>query len=239
MRDRGVTLVELLVALAVFSVVMALIGFFMGQQSRVVSLSQSINEAEITARSVAEAVAQEFQLAGSRAVQVGDAVNYVDIEAGGCDGTNRDTCVFPVRVGSDGTISPPSVPADINGYAIRYRTSLDGAAPYCRRVDFAFVGTSLYRSDVDCAAGITAIDLDAALYATNVTSFAVDFECSDSTVDPGPDPAACYGVSDAFVRQASVTVGVQVGGRTPTAAEMSFVALTANLRPSVSYSDPD
>lgn len=149
MRDRGVTLIELLIAMTVMSVILAVIAVFMAQQSRVVALSQSINEAELTARTVAEAVLQDMQLAGSRAVYMNGVVSYADISSG-CNESSRSACVAATQVGALGAITTPGSAADINGYTISYRTSLVPASP-CRRIDFAFVGTSLYRSDRACA----------------------------------------------------------------------------------------
>lgn len=251
-RRSGMTLIEMLVAMAILGIVFAILAAFMVQQTRAVALSQAINEAEVTARVIAEAVAQDFQLAGSRAVRVGNSVNYEVIEAGGCDDNNRDRCVLPTSVTSSGAVSEAGTET-INGYAIFYRTSLDEADPNCRRVDYAFVNDAVYRSDVRCSSAVSDFDLDVSLFATDVLAFSVRFECGidtsaggDPTDDPaddptdGPtdDPTKCYEGDDDFVRQAFVTVRVRSPGRVAAEGEMTLGALTPNLRPSVSYVDP-
>ena len=235
-RKSGVTLIEMLIAMAILGIMFGVIAAFMAQQSRAVALSQAINEAEVTARVIAEAVAQDFQLAGSRAVRIGTTVNYGVIAAGGCDEDNRRTCVIPTSVASDGSITENASGNAINGYAIFYRTSLDQIDPNCRRVDVAFVDGAVYRSDVECGVGITAIDLDAALFATDVTGFGVRFTCSDASLNPGADPRGCY-VADDYVRQAFIDVTVRTTGRIEAEGGMELAALTPNLRPSVRYSD--
>ena len=232
----GVTLIEMLIAIAILGIMFGVIAAFMTQQTRAVALSQAINEAEVTARVIAEALAQDFQLAGSRAVRIGSRVNYDIITAGGCDEDHRDTCVIPTTVASDGAITENAAVGSINGYAIFYRTSLDEVDPNCRRVDVAFVDGAVYRSDVECSAGIDTIDLEASLFATDVTNFGVRFVCSDESIVAGADPRLCYTGTE-YVRQAFINVVVESVGRVQAEGGMEFAALTPNLRPSVRYSE--
>lgn len=234
-KHSGVTLLEMLIAIAVLAIMFGVVAAFMAQQTRAVALSQAINEAEVTARVIAEAVAQDFQLAGSRAVRIGGSVNYEVIDVGGCDEDNRDTCVLPTSVNSTGAVTLPAT-SSINGYAVFYRTSLDALDPNCRRVDIAYVGSEVYRSDVECGTALSAIDLDVALFATNVDDFGVRFVCADESINAGADPRLCYG-GGSYVRQAFIDVTVTTVGRVEVEGDMEFAALTPNLRPSVRYTD--
>lgn len=235
--QRGFTLVELLVALAVFGVIMAFVAIYFAQQTNVAARAQALNDAELAARTVAEAVAQDFQLAGSRATFVGGTVVYPNQVATDCDEGVRSGCVVALTYDGTGTIGSPATTADINGYAVYYRTSLAPAAP-CRRVDYALVDGTLYRSDIECDETLAGINLGASAYAENVQSFAVAFECSNGS--SYVDPAACYAAeADAYVRQAEVQVEVQLTGRHDVTAGMTFASLTPNLRPSVNYGLPE
>lgn len=247
----GITLIEMLIAMAVLAIMFGVLAAFMGQQTRAVALSQAINEAEITARVIAEAVAQDFQLAGARAVRIGSWVDYQDIATGGCDEENRNTCVRPTVVGSNGSVTYAAPGVTPNGYAIYYRTSLDAIDPNCRRVDVAFVDSALYRSDVECSTPVPTIDVNTALFASNVTAFSVQFVCSASTVAGGAHPGPCYVtvvdpntpadeepvMINSYVRQAVVTVRVVSTGRVAAAGEMVMNASTPNLRQGIRYSE--
>jgi prepilin-type N-terminal cleavage/methylation domain-containing protein len=242
--SQGFTLVEMIVAVAILGIIMGVASAFLAQQSRAAGISQAINEAELAARTIAEAVIQDFQLAGSRAyLDVGGVARYVNIQAGGCDAAARHACVVP-HVMADGGAIQLFDPASVNGYTIYYLTSLEPAAP-CRRVDYALLESTMYRSDVGsttCAPllSLGQIDLDVAAFASNVSDFSVAFECSGAVVVDGESttrvdlPSQCYG-SGEYLRQAVVDVTVQLTGRYPVASQMTMTAFMPNLRPSVSY----
>ncbi len=230
-RTAGFTVVELLVAAVIMAIILGAVALYFAQQSRATSDGQAHNDVELSARTVAEGVAQDLQLAGSRAAIVGGAVDYVTI-SDGCKETSRSACVVAHEYASDGGIGDAPDEESINGYAIYYRTSLVPAEP-CRRVDFAYIGTTLYRSDVECSAGIGAIDLDASAFAENVTSFGLTFACTDGSAYR--DPADCYATPDQYVTGATVSVTVASTGRSGATSDMALSTLTPNMRPSVDY----
>lgn len=231
----GFTLVELLVALAVFGVILGFVAVYFRQQTNVAARAQALNDAELAARTVAEGVAQDFQMAGSRATFVGGSVLYQNVATGCAEGV-RSGCVVAREYASDGSIGTPTTEADINGYAIYYRTSLTPTET-CRRVDYAFIERVLYRSDVECDEGLATIDLDASAYAEDIQDFSLSFECSDGS--SYTDPLDCYEAEeDAYVRQAEVYVQVQLTGRNDVTSEMTFASVTPNMRPSVNYGLP-
>ena len=229
----GMGLVELLIAMTILVIVLAVSAEFLAQQSRASALSQATNDAEVTARTIAEAVVQDFQLAGSRATFVGGTVTYEPLNAT-CTETDRTGCIAAQSVLNDGTIQAVPSGASPNGYTIWYRTSLTPAPSECRRIDYAYFDTSVYRSDVACTSTLASIDLDTSLFATGVQELDVAFTCSDGTTPS--IPSDCYdGVPEHYVQQADVTVGVTVGGRVQVNSEMQMRAYTPNMRPSVNY----
>lgn len=230
-RAAGFTVVELLVAAAVMAVLLGAVALYFAQQSRATSDGQAHNDVELSARTVAEGVTQDLQLAGSRAAYIGGAVDYVRI-SDDCSESSRSTCIIARTYASDGTFSDPAGDESINGYSIYYRSSLVPAEP-CRRVDFAFLGTTLYRSDTECSAGISSIDLAASAFAENVTAFGISFACSDGSAHV--DPADCYATADQYVTGATVSVTVTSPGRSGATSRMDLSTLTPNMRPSIDY----
>lgn len=234
MKKSGFTIVELLIAAAVMALLLIGVSLYLAQQSKATTRGQARNDTELSARTVAEAVAQDFQLAGSRAVYIAGVVEYEDVSEE-CNDQSRSECVVATKVGADGSIGIPTTEDEINGYSIFYRSSLFPAEP-CRRVDYAFVADVLYRSDVECEESLPQIDLGVSRFAENVTEWSVVFDCSDG--EPYENPAECYAVTDAYVSAASVSVMIELPGRAQAVSEMEYASVTPNLRPSVDYGLP-
>ena len=237
---QGLTLIELLVALAVFGIIFGFLGAFIAQQVRVTGLSQTINETEAVARTVAESVIQDLQLAGSRIALVEGVPRYASAIGVGCTEANRETCVLPIAL-SGQNVSVAATDATPAGIVVFYRTSVDPGG-LCRRVDYAFipVDSTVLRSDVsiDCP-GLTDVsleisDVDLVRFATDVEVFEVWFQCSDGSTRTR-DPRVCYVPDEGFVRQAEVTVAVELTRRDAVRREVTMFASTPNLRPGVDY----
>ena len=224
----GITVVELLIVMAILGVVMSILAAFFAQQTRMTSQTQARNEVEVKVRTVAEVMAQDLQMAGSRAVYSGGTVTYKDLAPLYCDTDISDpdwaTTKSCARTASTGVV--------LNlVYASSLRAGLAGFDT-CRNVQYRLVDRTLQRSDVDCGA-----DVDFHDFADNVTSVILSAVCSDGST-PAPDTIQdCYdgAVNPAvYPRQASVTVTARSDNqRENIEASVALTAFMPNLRPPV------
>lgn len=238
----GITLLELLIAVAVFAVILAVLGAFFVQQTRATALSQAINEAEALGRTVAESVLQDLQIAGSRVAVIGGVPVYASSIGYGCTEAARRTCVVPMTF--DGaTLDLADSESVIAGFAAFYRTSVDPGGP-CRRVDYVLdrASNTLLRSDrnIPCPGTpgdfrltLSAEELAAARFASDVDAFSIRYACSDGST--AADPGDCYDLEDGFVRQAEVALTIELDRRVSVRREVTMSASTPNLRPGVDY----
>jgi prepilin-type N-terminal cleavage/methylation domain-containing protein len=231
-RTAGLTMVELLVVMAIVSVLMGVLTVFFRQQTQVTQQVQARNEVRTNLRSVAEIMVQDLQIAGSRAVFNGAKVEYlepvsasyfVDEEvavppAEQCNAQTRNGCI---RFGLDG--------ADVSIY---YGTSLRGASP-CRRVDYLLRGDGLLlRRDVAC--NDTTTTFEGFEFAGNIDALNLTFICHDPDNEVG-DIASCYNAGT-YPRQATVTLqGRSERSRETAESTITLATNLPNLRPPVDY----
>jgi type II secretory pathway component PulJ len=225
---RGVGLVETLIALAIGGLVLSLAGAFFGQQARVTRETQSRNEINIRARAVGEALLQDLRMAGARAVV--DAEGTVAFRSAlPCDpdplsGVPNE-CV---------TVRPASGGTGVDLVEVYYVSSLfladDGvtATNACRRVTYELDGTTLHRSDVECASGPDSRTF-ATEFATDVTALTVQFMCSDAGT-PTTDPQSCYASEGGFMRESQVAVEVGSARDQRLALRFESAASMLNMR---------
>jgi type II secretory pathway component PulJ len=226
--SAGITVVELLIVMAIMGVVMAVLAAFFTQQTRVTSQTQARNEVEIKVRTVTEVIAQDLQMAGSRAVYSEGTVTYKDLAPLYCDTDITD----PDWASSMSCAQTASSGVVLNlVYASSLRAGLAGFDT-CRNVQYRVVGTTLQRSDVNCGT-----DADFHDFADNVTSIVFSAVCSDGSI-PSPDTVQdCYDAAatpPVYPRQASVTVVARSDNqRENIEASMALTAFMPNLRPPV------
>jgi prepilin-type N-terminal cleavage/methylation domain-containing protein len=220
-RFQGVTVVELLIVMAILGIIMSVLAAYFVQQTRLTSGTQARNEVEIKVRTVAEIIAQDLQMAGSRIVYIGDTVhNVTELATGGhCTSTaeNDDPCV---RIDEGSLLT------------IYYASSLRSVSDACRKVRYSF-GTGsnahvLNRADNRCAVSFSPQPL-----ASNITDVEINFECANGVaLDAGVDPLQCYTVHGSFPIQGTVTVtGRSDNPREDIEVSVTLSATMPNLRP--------
>jgi len=236
--QRGITVVELLIVMAIVGVVLTLLATFFATQTRISNEVQARNHVETTLRSVAEVVMQDLQLAGSRAGYDGTRVTYIDLrsspepsdtespewvtwKSAQCSSGHRDGCV-DVGTGS----------SDLTIY---YATSLDrGGGSACRRVDYLLDEGTLFRRDVACHD--TSTSFEGFAFADGIDEFSVSFICHDPD-NMVPDIADCY-TATTYPREATVRVGGHVIVRGEAlSSSVTLATSLPNLRPPVDYVD--
>jgi prepilin-type N-terminal cleavage/methylation domain-containing protein len=185
-RQSGFTIIEMLVAGAVFAVVMGMVGMFFSSNTQLQRRTQARSELQDRVRTVMQLLTQDLQLVGAGQYISGSSVQKVS-------GWNR----CDVTVCIDGTNDSTTNRDTVSG---RYVTSLLAFADACRKFSYSFSGTTLRRSDVKCnAAGSSDQDL-----ADNILALDIKYECSTGT---GYDVASgCPRNSGQFLRSVKVTV---------------------------------
>ena len=229
-RVKGITVVELLVVMAILGIVMSVLVAFFSQQSRLTSQTQARNEVEVKLRSVAEVIAQDLLMTGSRIVNVNGQVRNVQLadyctvkaeDDDPCVTTGADPLLTVYYASSLRSDAPYSVELeDEDGET--YTAFVD---PACRQVGYALneEGT-LLRSDQPCALDSGFVD-----FADNITALEISFECADGAL--AGDPLACY-ASGSFPIQASIDVtGLSDNPREAITTSVTLTATMPNLRP--------
>lgn len=226
--EAGLSLVELLVVVAVVGVILASVAAFFTLQTRVARETQAQNELQVRMRAVAEAVAQDLQLAGARAMtdsagsaravtavlancnSLPDGAQYacarVDVDEDSGDVTSA-TFVYAssLRVAPAETVASPDALARVCR-VIRYERVTDETA-----ADFG----ALYRSDERCldAAGAL-VPTPANLFARDVVGLEVLFACGVERPvgavavpdDLKTDTTECFELEGGFVREGIVEI---------------------------------
>ncbi len=197
MRPKGLTILELMVALAVFGIVLGLATRFFASQSQDTRIIQARNEVQDRARLVLQLVSQDLILAGSsRFIRnnriLFDETHWVSCAPGtpcltGTDDSSRDT------------------------FTTRYHSSLYPSGQECRAVGYRFDGTTLLRADVPCNQAPTN-NIPTSSYrglAPHITQLNIRYVCGDAAATEVGLPSGCIVVAnptERFVRAALVTV---------------------------------
>ncbi|WP_022798240.1 PilW family protein [Thermus islandicus] len=181
---KGFTLVEVLVAMAILVVVLALGVRYFASTGELARNTQARNELQDRVRMVMQLVTADLQMAGARYWNSG--------------GQNRAFSLpLPPLSGSDAGAQ--------DTLALYYVTSLRDQASACRRVDYGFDGDTLRRSDVNAtpAAGsdCTAPSPNFQPLAEGILALDIQYQCSNGTTQNRPDCGL-----DAYPRSAKVTV---------------------------------
>ncbi|WP_299428091.1 prepilin-type N-terminal cleavage/methylation domain-containing protein [uncultured Meiothermus sp.] len=212
MRTKGLTILELMVALAIFGIVLAIATRFFASQSQDTRIVQERNEVQDRARLVLQMVSQDLILAGSSRFIRNNEVRF--------DAANWVSCApgTPCLTGTDHT--------DHDTFVTRYHTSLYPSGQECRSIGYRFNATTLMRADVPCSQAPTgAIAAGSYLeFATQITQLNIRYVCGDSAATEVGLPSGCIAVAnptERFVRAALVTVTAASpqGGYTYTIAQ--------------------
>lgn len=245
--SRGFTLVELLVVAAVLGIILSVVAAFFTQQARVTRRVQATNELNILVRNVAEALAQDFQLAGARAVVDGarrsSYVRRVDqlCTVGGV----RDSCVVldaDVLADDPATSTLPGSVSVVYVSSLRLPAGADvdaDAGVACRVVQYVLEEDgALYRSDTECGESdpflpTGSVTQFANLFAEGVVSIEVRFVCEDGAAVA--QPQGCYHGDSEFVREVRLRVEGQSVRDASLTETVSLAALMPNMRPPVTF----
>jgi prepilin-type N-terminal cleavage/methylation domain-containing protein len=216
-RTSGVSLVELLVALAIGGILLGVLGAFFSQQTRHSVRLQAQQDVSNKVRAVAEIITQDLQVAGSQPI-VRDGAEYIDLLDTSCNTIERYGCI--VRTG--GSIR------------ILYATSLEPDHP-CRIVEYILDEDAevLYRRDDPCGT-VPDPDLSEHVLADGITGLSLQFRCAVTALAPTPlvvdDPLECY-TEDTVVVEALIAISGSVSIRQETmSSTFETGALTPNLR---------
>lgn len=209
MRSRsGITIIELLVAGAVLTLLLGFVAFYFSSQATVSRRTQARSDANIKSRTIAELIVQDLQVAGS-------TVHFNGAEV-------ASDVTLPCTV----LCVTSSASTDQDELTMHYVTSTKPLAASCRTVSYTFVGDSLYRSDVACGAAA-----DPQLLAHEVTVLDVHFLCANDPGSAVDDPATCYAApNDSFPRQATVAVTAVSDNLDDTVSEINLTSAILNLR---------
>lgn len=205
MREKGFSLIELLLAMAILILVLSVALLYFRATSRSTALAQAKGELQDRVRYVMQVVTGDLGMSGARYWTKGEtSLGFTLVGAiGGQDGGAKDTLT------------------------VRYVTSLREMASACRRVDYGFNGDTLMRSDVnitpssgtDCLEGSPSF----APFAEGILALDIQYLCSDGRALNTPD----CGV-EAYPRSARVTVAAY--GLTPVGAPPMTLETVTGLR---------
>jgi type II secretory pathway component PulJ len=223
-QTLGVTVVELLIVMAILGIIMTVLAAYFVQQTRLTSQTQARNEVEVKVRTVAEVMAQDILMSGSRIINSNGSVRSVALsDYCTLSAVDDDPCV---RVDS-GLLVTTFYATSLRGEP--FEDEINGVTvtidPACRRVIYRLDNDgTLRRSDVACVRNDSLQP-----FATNITAATVTFECANGTVVS--DPLSCYGASS-FPIQATIAVaGRSDNTRENLDANVTLTATMPNLRP--------
>ena len=216
----GLTVVELLIAAVTAGIVLAIVAAFFVQHLHLTRQTQARHEVETKAKAVAELVAQDLQIAGSRVVFNNGVSNDVPMP---CNAAGATKCVSSITGGTTA----------LDDLRLFDATSLRQNEP-CRRIDYRVTGAGvLQRSEIaetgmNCGAIATAPpNFGVGNLADHVLAFDIGFTCADeTTVD---DPGTCY-AAGSFPRQATIRVQARSAAVADISADIALTTQTPNLR---------
>lgn len=198
-RGQGLTLVELLVAAAILSVVLGLVTVYLGQHVRYARQTEARNEVQDKVRMVMQMVSQDLQMAGAQRYVYSNPTHSGSLPPDGSIAANVSlpSCDYTSAAGVDCLTGTDSGTSD--AISVLYVTSLRDltvtstidANPVCRKVDYTFSGTTLRRSDEQCFDATGAYTTPSYTdLADNILILNVQYVCSDGHVLDGyPDPS--------------------------------------------------
>jgi prepilin-type N-terminal cleavage/methylation domain-containing protein len=210
MNRRGFSVVELLVAATILSVVLGLVATYFMQQSDMSRRTQARSEVQDKVRFSMQLVGQDLQMAGSSRYVTGDsgAVN-LSVSLPSCSFT---TCLEAVNAAGGANHQ--------DAFNVRYITSLRSAAEACRDVRYRLSGNVLQRSDVTCGNNASFVDL-----ADNVLALDVVYICSNGNRYHSLPDANCAGAV-AYPRSAEITLLAR--SNTPVSGAPATTVTTAS-----------
>jgi len=212
MRRSGFTIIEAVVALLILTIVLGLAINYFVQQAELTKQTQARNEVQDKVRSVMQVVTQDLQLAGSS--------RYVD-SSGNTSKPGNLSC------------SPASncLSATSNGlldrFTVNYVTSLQDTTNACRRVDYAFSGDTLRRSDLACGSDpATALADPANNLAENILAVDIQYQCSNGNdLNNFPDNTNCP-AGTSYPRSAVVSIVGKSNNPSPKTSSIRYTTPT-------------
>lgn len=196
----GITIVELLIAGFILTVILGIVSTFLSQQSRLNRATLIASEVQDKTRLVMQLVVQDLQLGGAK--------KYIDENGDNLSTSGISSCPSD---GSENTCLTASGSGAQDVFSTVYVNTVRSPAEACREVGYRFEGNMLQRADRDCSGSADLLDptTDASAYsdlAPNILGLDIQYKCSDSTpMSNYPDQTLCP-VGAGYLRSAVVTV---------------------------------
>ena len=225
MRDirsnSGLTIVELIIAGFVLTVILGIVGAYLGRQSQLNRVTMAASEVQDKTRLVMQMVVQDLQLAGGKFYV--DASGEVDKDAG------IPSCPSHSSGGTACLTADDGGPRD--GFSTVYVNTLRSPGDACREVGYEFVDTLLYRADRSCGTTVDLLDpavdfADYSILAENIVALDIQYKCSDSSaMTTYPNEADCP-LRAGYLRSAVVSVVARANNPTDGTSSESFSTVT-------------
>lgn len=199
----GFTIVELLIAGFILTIVLAISGTFLARQSDLNRRTQARAEVQDKVRMVMQIVSNDLALAGARVyADSSGALQTVSPGLSTCPSVSGVTSCLNAVDGASGGIPRDAV-------AMAYITTLRAPSEACREVAFRFTGTDLERADRGCTGSHVNLSATSGFdtLATNVLAVDVQYLCSNgAALADVPDTTSACPSGSAYVRSAVVSV---------------------------------
>lgn len=217
-RSAGFTVVELLIAGFILTVVLGISGVFLARQSDLNRRTQARAEVQDKVRMVMQIVSNDLALAGARVYADGSgALQTVSPSLGTCPTVSgTSTCLSGANADAGG------IPRD--ELSMAYITTLRAPSEACREVGYRFAGTDMERADRGCTGNhvdpSVATGFDA--LATNILALDIQYLCSNGTALASvPNTGSCPSGSS-YVRSAVVSVIAASDTTTPGSPAQTY-----------------
>ncbi len=202
MKHKGITLIEMVIGMAILSVILTIVGGVFRQQNVIVGRNQARDETQNKVRMLMQLVGQDLQLSGARTWSdvngTGNAPNTVSLyEVDAPLGLRSGTS-------SSGTYARDNL-------EVQYLTSLRGSSQ-CRHITYYFSNTTFYRKDLSdlqgtvCGSSGNGGNSSGIALADNILAVDILLRCNDGTFDNSSTPCDATGQ---YIRSAKVLVTAQ------------------------------
>ncbi|HEX7005089.1 MAG TPA: hypothetical protein VF168_12965 [Trueperaceae bacterium] len=223
LSERGLTIVELIIAGFILTVILGIVGTYLAEQSRLNRATLVSSEVQDKARLVMQLVTQDLQLGGAKTYvdENGEIMPVSTAGISSCpdDAAGNATCLVAI----DGSLQ------DV--FSTVYVNTLRSPAESCREVAYMFDGDMLQRADQACGTSTDLLDptADSAAYsplAPNIVALDIAYKCSDGDLMSSyPDEAICP-VGIGYLRSAIVSVVARSNDRLDGPGPATFTTVS-------------
>jgi type II secretory pathway component PulJ len=224
-RNAGFTVVELLIAGFILTIVLGLSGVFLARQSDLNRRTQARAEVQDKARMIVQVLSNDLALAGARVyADATGALQSVTPNLGTCPTVSGTTSCLGGFNASGGASTRDE-------FSVAYITTLMPPSEACREVGYRFNGDDLERVDRGCTGALVNPFSDGGFdtLATNVLALDIKYLCSNgNTLATIPDTSGSCPAGSAYVRSAVVSVLAASDTTVPGAPAQQFEFESSN-----------